>query len=67
VKDVRPVLVNQDACLVIVIVGIAADVRPLVTNQDLLARVRRQALRDRRAGKAGANHQIIEHGSPVPG
>ena len=61
VKDVRPVLVDQDAGLVVVVVGVAADVRALVADQDVLAGMRGQPLGDRRAGKAGADDQVVEH------
>ena len=64
VEDVRPVLVHEDAGLVVVIVGVAADVRAAVADQHLLARVGGQPLGDRRAGEAGADDQVIEHGGP---
>ena len=52
-EDVRPVLVNENAGLVVVVVRIAADMRPLVADQHFLAGVRGETLRDRRAGEAG--------------
>ena len=52
VKDVRAVLVDEDAVLVVVVVGVAAD-WALVANQHLLAGIRRKALRDGGPGKAG--------------
>ena len=51
--------------LVVVIVGVAADVRPLVADQHLLAGVRGETLRDGRAGEAGADYQVIEHVIPL--
>ena len=61
VEDVRPVLVDEDAVLVVVVVGVAADVRPLVDDQDLLAGACRQPLREHAAGEAGADDEIVEH------
>src|SRR4051794_5657074 len=65
VEDVRAVLVDQHTGLVIVIVGVAGDVRALVADQYRLAGMGREALRDCGPGKAGADDEIIEHGIPV--
>ena len=61
-KDVRAVLVDQHAVLVVAVVGVAADVRPLVDEQDTLAEAGREPLRQHAAGEAGADDQIIKHG-----
>ena len=61
VEDVRPVLVDEHAVLVVVVVGVAADVRPLVDEQDGLVQLRGQPLRQDAAGETGANDQIVEH------
>jgi hypothetical protein len=60
-EDVRSVLVDQNAGFVVVVVGVAADVRPLVADDHFLPAVRRQPLRNRGAGEASTNHQIVEH------
>ena len=63
VEDVRPVLVDEDAGVVVVVVGVAADVRALVADQHLLAGVGGEPLGEVAAGEAGADDQIIEHGA----
>ncbi len=61
VEDVRAVRVDQDAVVVVVVVGIAADVGAPVDEQDLLAGLRGQALGQHAAGEAGPDDQIVEH------
>src|SRR5215831_11380689 len=60
-KDVRAILMYQNAGIVVVIVSIAADVRPLVAQQDLLIRSTRKSFCDHTAGKTGPHNQIIKH------
>ena len=45
VEDVRPVFVHEDAAIVVMIIGVARDVRPLVYDQHLLVGVVCQSLR----------------------
>ena len=59
VEDVRPVLVIQDAGLVRLVIGIAADMRPPVDQQHPRAVLAGQALGKNRAGKAGPDDEII--------
>ena len=54
-EDVRAVFVDQDAVLVEVVVGIAADVRPAVRDAHAKAGCC-QALGDDTAREAGSNH-----------
>ena len=59
VEDVRPVFVVEDAGLVGLVIGIAADVRPAVDQQDARAVLARQPLGKDGAGKTGPDDQII--------
>jgi hypothetical protein len=61
VEDVRPVLVHEQACFVVMIVGVAADVRPAIADEDLLARVGGEPLGNRCAGEPCADDKVIEH------
>ena len=63
VEDVRPVLVYEQARFVVVIVGVAADVRPAIADEHLLARVGGEPLGNRCAGEPCADNQVIEHGT----
>src|SRR3954447_17273495 len=77
-KNVWPVLMDEDAVLVDVVVGVAADVRPAVDHEDAAVASGRQALRDDRAGDARADHDGVVgraqaavgrqgHSAPGPG
>jgi hypothetical protein len=57
---------HEEARLVIVIVRVAADVGPLVANEDRLAGVGGKAFGDRGAGEAGPDNEEIEH-MGIPG
>ena len=61
VEDMRSILVDQNAVLVVIVEGVAADVRPLVADQHALAGMSGQTLGDGGAGKAGADDQVVEH------
>ena len=65
-KDMRAVLMNQNAGVVVMIVSVAADVRTLVTKQHLLVRTRCQPFGEDTAGEAGAYNQIIKHRPNYP-
>ena len=65
-EDVRPVLVNQQAGIVVAVVGVAADVRPAVDDEDALVALARETFRKHAAGKAGADDQPIVHGTTPP-
>ena len=51
---------HQDAGIVVAVVRVAADVRPLVHDQDALAQLRREALGDHTAGEARTDDQCVE-------
>src|SRR5438477_6013434 len=57
----RPVPVDEQAMLVIVIVRVAADVRPPVANKDALVEPGGEAFRDHAPGKSRADNQVIVH------
>ncbi len=59
VEDVRPILVDQDARLVEMVVGVAADMRPPVDDQHVRVVLAGQPLGDHRAGEAGADDEIV--------
>src|SRR3954452_21396477 len=59
VKDVRAVLVVEDSRLVRLVIGVAADVRPTVDQQDSRAMLRCETLGEDGAGKAGPDDQIV--------
>ena len=61
VEDVRPILVNEDAVLVVLVVGVSADMRALVDDENLFAGTCRQPLREHAAREPGADHEIVEH------
>jgi hypothetical protein len=63
VEDVRPVRVDEDALVVVAVVGVAADVRPFLDHQHALPEPARQPLGQHAAGEAGADDQVIE---PAP-
>ncbi len=60
-EDVRAVTVDQDAIVVVVIVGIAADVAAPVDDQHALARVACQPLGQHAARKARPDYKKIKH------
>ena len=49
-------------CVVVVIEGVAADVRPAVDQEHALARVRGETLGQHAAGEPGAHDQAVEPG-----
>jgi len=55
-KDMRTVLMDQHPRIIIVIVRIASDVRALVDNQDLFARIHSEALSHDAAREARSNN-----------
>src|SRR6476661_952557 len=63
VEDVRPVFVIKDAGLVGLVIGVAADMGAPVDEQDPRTMLARQTLGEHRAGKAGADDQIIIFGA----
>ncbi len=64
-EDVRPILVNQHAGIVVMVVGIAADVHALVDDEDLAAGVSGEPFRHDRPGKAGSDNEVVEHRAPI--
>src|SRR5690242_8911940 len=60
-KDVRTILMNQNARFVVPIIGIPADVRAAIANEHLLAEPRSEALREHAAGESGSHDQVVEH------
>ncbi len=63
VEDVRAVAVDQHAGLVVVVVGIAGDMRAPVDHQHALVQPRGKALGKHAAGKAGADDEVVEAAS----
>ena len=59
-KDVRPVAVHQDARLVVLVVGVAADMAAPVDQEHAPAGIAGQALGRDAAGEARADDQVIE-------
>src|SRR5581483_5542317 len=66
VKNMRTVFVNENAVLIVEVVGIPANMRSLVNYENALIELRSEALRDHAAGKAGAHYEKIEHCSGYP-
>ncbi len=63
-EDVRAVAVDQHAGFVVMIVGIAADVRPAIDHQHALVQPGRQPLGQHAAGETGPDDQVIETAAP---
>ena len=63
VEDVRPVAVHEDAVVVVVVEGIAADVRAAVDQQHAHPGARRETLGEHAASEAGAHDQVVEAGA----
>ncbi len=59
-EDVRTVRVDQDARVIVSVVGVAADVGPLVHHQHSLTELGRQAFGDHAACEARADDQRVE-------
>jgi len=57
----RAIAVDQETACIVVIVGIAADMRAPIYDEDLLSKIPRQSFGNDRAGKTGANNEIVEH------
>jgi hypothetical protein len=53
---------DQDAGVVVPVVRVAADVRPLVDDQDALVELAREPLGENAAGEAGTDDQGVEAG-----
>jgi hypothetical protein len=66
VKDVRPVLVNEDAGPVISVVSVAADMRTTVDYKHLLVALAGQPFGDDAAGETGAHDQPVKHEPRLP-
>jgi hypothetical protein len=64
-EDMRAVLVHENAGVVVVVVGISANMRPLVANEHFLIRAGGKPLRNRCPGETGAYNEVIEHRSPL--
>ena len=58
VEDVRPVFVDEDARLVVVVVGVARDVVAAVHDEDFFVANARQALGQHAAGKTRSYDQV---------
>jgi hypothetical protein len=59
VEDVRAVFVIEDPGLVLLVIGIAADVVSPVDQQDPRAALAGEAFGKDRAGEAGADNQVV--------
>src|SRR5258705_8279144 len=60
-EDMRPVLMHEDTGVVVPVVGIAADMRTTVDDQNLLLALARNPLCKHTAGKARTHDQPIKH------
>jgi hypothetical protein len=61
VEDMRAILVNENAGLVVSIVGIAADMRPAIDHQDLFVTLARQPFGNNAPGETGTDDEPIKH------
>src|SRR5665213_56335 len=61
-EDMRAILVDQNAVLVVMIVSVAANVRALIANQHTAVRTACQTLSKHASSKTRAHHEVIEHG-----
>ena len=59
-ENVRPVTMDQHAGFIVMVVGVATDVRPAVDHQHALVQPGRQALGQYAAGEPGADDQVVE-------
>ena len=66
VEDMRPILVDEDSGIVEAVIGVAADVRAPVDQQDVGVVLARQPLGENRAGEARADDQIIIFARTLP-
>jgi hypothetical protein len=60
-ENMRPVFVDQNTLIVVMVVSIAADMIPYIADQNALVGDARKSFREDAAGKAGADDQIVEH------
>ena len=65
VKDVRAVFMIQDARIIQLVIGVTADVRTAIDQQDARLVLAGKPLGQDRPGKTGADDQIIVMGSLV--
>src|SRR5262249_41645958 len=63
-EDVRPILVDQDAIFIVAVVGVPADMVPLVDDQNSLPGLAGQPLGEHAARKSRPDDQIIKHLPP---
>src|SRR5665213_1506840 len=60
-ENMRPIFMYQNAFVVVVIVGISANMASLVDNQDFGVQLRSQPLRKHAAGESRADNHVIKH------
>jgi hypothetical protein len=60
-EDVRPVFVNKNACVVIAVIRIAADVVSLINNENARIELRGKPLGQYATCKSRANNELIKH------
>ena len=60
VKDVRPVAVHENAVIVVMVEGVAADMRPAIDQQHPLARACGETFGQHAAREAAPDDQIVE-------
>ena len=60
VEDMRPVAMHENAVVVVVVEGVAADVRPSIDQQHPLACARGETFGEHAAREAGADDQIVK-------
>ncbi len=61
-KVVRPIVVDLNTSIVVMIIGVASDVSALIDNEARLAELARDALGQDRAGEPGAHDEKIKFG-----
>ena len=61
VEDVRTIFVNEQTIVIVVIVGVPADVIAAFDNQDRFTQLRRKPLGNDASGKTGSNNKIVKH------
>ena len=60
-KNVRAILMNQDTVLVVVVISIAPNMRPLIHQQDGFITNFCESLGDDTSSESRSYHEIIEH------
>ena len=62
VKDMRPIAMDEDARIVVVVVCVAADVGSAIDQHNALVAAGSDLARDHASGKSGTDDQPVKHG-----